>query len=79
MGLSVQNIAVKVLKTDLEDKEVSFAVKADVTNIKKDDYDDEDVTVEIQGVDVDGFEILTVYLSGKVDFNTTKTLTDRTD
>jgi len=57
MGLSVQNIAVKVLKTDLEDNEVSFAVKADVTNIKKDDYDDEDVTVEIQGVDVDGFEI----------------------
>lgn len=79
MGLSVQNIAVKVLKTDLEDNEVCFAVKADVTNIKKDDYDDEDVTVEIQGVDVDGFEILTVYLSGKVDFNTTKTLTDRTD
>lgn len=44
MGLSVQNIAVKVLKTDLEDNEVCFAVKADVTNIKKDDYDDEDVT-----------------------------------
>ncbi|MCH7319981.1 hypothetical protein MMP64_18850 [Acinetobacter sp. ANC 5659] len=35
--------------------------------------------MEIQGVDIDGFEILTVYLSGKVAFNMTKTLTDRTD
>lgn len=79
MALSVNNMAVKVLKTDLDDNEVSFAVKADVTNIKKDDYDDEDVIVEIQGVDADGFEILTVHLSGKVKFNSTKTLTDRID
>jgi ArsR family metal-binding transcriptional regulator len=40
---------------------------------------DEDVTVEIQGVDADGFEIISIYLSGKVSFNTTKTLTDRED
>lgn len=75
----IQSFGIRFDTVDIEENDVSFAVKADVTNIKKDDYDDEDVTVEIQGVDIDGFEILTVYLSGKVAFNMTKTLTDRTD
>ncbi len=79
MSVKVDNIATKVLKVSLEDNEVSFAIKADITNFKDSEYSDEDVTVEIQGVDADGFEIISIYLSGKVSFNTTKTLTDRED
>ncbi|VAX45629.1 Uncharacterised protein [Acinetobacter calcoaceticus] len=79
MSVKVDNIATKVLKVNLEDNEVSFAIKADITNFKDSEYSDEDVTVEIQGVDADGFEIISIYLSGKVLFNTTKTLTDRED
>ncbi|ELW76880.1 hypothetical protein RFH95_13760 [Acinetobacter nosocomialis] len=79
MSVKVDNIATKVLKVNLEDNEVSFAIKADITNFKDSEYSDEDVTVEIQGVDADGFEIISIYLSGKVPFNTTKTLTDRED
>ena len=79
MNIKVSNIAVKVLKVDDEDNEVSYAVKADITNIKDDEYSEENISVEIQGVDEDGFEIISVYLSGKVQFNTTKTLTDRED
>lgn len=79
MTIKVSNIAVKVLKVDDEDNEVSYAVKADITNIKDDEYSEENVSVEIQGVDEDGFEIVSVYLSGNVQFNTTKTLTDRED
>ncbi|MFV5372637.1 hypothetical protein [Acinetobacter pittii] len=79
MSVKVDNIATKVLKVNLEDNEVSFAIKADITNFKDSEYSDEDVTVEIQGVDADGFEIISIYLSGKVSFNTTKTLTDRED
>ena len=75
----IQSFGIRFDTVDIEENDVSFAVKADVTNIKKDDYDDEDVTVEIQGVDIDGFEILTVYLSGKVAKKKKKTLTDRTD
>ena len=79
MSVKVDNIATKVLKVNLEDNEVSFAIKADITNFKDSEYSDEDVTVEIQGVDADGYEIISIYLSGKVSFNTTKTLTDRED
>ena len=79
MTIKVSNITVKVLKVDDEDNKVSYAVKADITNIKDDEYSEEDVSVEIQGVDEDGFEIISVYLSGNVQFNTTKTLTDRED
>ena len=79
MTIKVSNIAVKVLKVDDEDNEVSYAIKADITNMKDDEYSEEDVSVEIQGVDEDGFEIISVYLSGNVQFNTTKTLTDRED
>lgn len=79
MTIKVSNIAVKVLKVDDEDNEFSYAVKADITNIKDDEYSEENVSVEIQGVDEDGFEIVSVYLSGNVQFNTTKTLTDRED
>lgn len=79
MTVKVSNIAVKVLKVDDEDNVVSYAIKADITNMKDDEYSEEDVSVEIQGVDEDGFEIISVYLSGNVQFNTTKTLTDRED
>ena len=79
MTVKVSNIADKVLKVDDEDNVVSYAIKADITNMKDDEYSEEDVSVEIQGVDEDGFEIISVYLSGNVQFNTTKTLTDRED
>lgn len=79
MTVKVSNIAVKVLKVDDEDNVVSYAIKADITNMKDDEYSEEDVSVEIQGVDEEGFEIISVYLSGNVQFNTTKTLTDRED
>ena len=79
MTVKVSNIAVKVLKVDDEDNVVSYAIKADITNMKDDEYSEEDVSVEIQGVDEDGFEIISVYLSGNVQFNTNKTLTDRED
>ena len=68
MTVKVSNIAVKVLKVDDEDNVVSYAIKADITNMKDDEYSEEDVSVEIQGVDEDGFEIISVYLSGNVQF-----------
>ncbi|CAM4343103.1 hypothetical protein F901_02094 [Acinetobacter dispersus] len=79
MAVKVDNIAVKILKIHDEENEISYAVKADVTNIRDDEYSNEEIGVEIQGVDLDGFEIISIYLSGKVQFNTTKTLTDRED
>lgn len=77
MAIKVSNIAVKILKVDNEENELSYAVKADITNSKDDEYSEEEVMVEIQGIDEDGFEIISVYLNGNVKFNTTKTLTDR--
>ena len=79
MGVEVTNIGVKVLKVDYDDNQVSYAIKADVTNLRDDEYSDEDVTVWLQGIDSDGFEILSLYLEGNVKLNTTKTLTDRKD
>lgn len=79
MAVKVDNIAIKILKVKNEENEISYAVKADVTNIRDDEYSNEEVSVEIQGVDIDGFEIISIYLSGRVQFNTTKTLTDRED
>ncbi|WP_120429740.1 hypothetical protein [Acinetobacter baylyi] len=79
MAVKVDNIAIKILKVNNEENEISYAVKADVTNIRDDEYSNEEVSVEIQGVDIDGFEIISIYLSGRVQFNTTKTLTDRED
>ena len=79
MGVTVSNIAVKILKFDEDENEVSYAIKAEVSNTKDDEYSDEDVSVEIQGVDAEGFEILSIYLSGHVKFDSDKVLTDRED
>lgn len=79
MAINVENISTKILKKDNEDNTISFALKADVTNIKGDEYSEEEVNIEIQGVDSEGFEIISVYLSGNVKFGTTKTLTSRED
>ncbi|TCM66802.1 hypothetical protein EC844_11192 [Acinetobacter calcoaceticus] len=79
MGVSVNDIAVKILKFDEVEKKVSFAIKAQVSNTQSDEYSDEDVSVEIQGVDAEGFEILTINLSGHVKFDSSSVLTDRED
>ncbi len=74
MSIKVENIAVKLLKTD--DDNVSYAIKADVTNNQDDETE---IFLELQGVDVDGFGILEIFLEGNIPFGQTKTLTKRED
>ena len=61
MNYVVTDIAYKVIKED-EDGWVDVAIKATVEN----QSDDEDVTVELQGVDGEGFEVCSVFLDGHV-------------
>ena len=72
MNYKVRDIAVKVLS--VEDGYTSFSIKAVVEN----QSEDEDVTVGLQGIDADGFEIESTYLSGHIPVGMTKTLTTRT-
>lgn len=74
MDYQVSEISTKVLGID-EDEYVSFAIKASVENLS----DDEDVDIELQGIDADGFEILTVFLSGHIPVGKKKILTTKED
>ena len=71
MDYKVSDIAVKVLS--VEDGSTSFSIKATVEN----QSGDEDVNVQLQGVDAEGFEIEVTYLSGHIPAGMTKTLTTR--
>jgi hypothetical protein len=71
--MTIEDIATKILKE--EDGEFSYAIKALVEN----DSDDEEVSIEIQGLDEDGFEIYSLYLSGIIPIGESKYLTTRED
>ena len=72
MSYEVFDIAYKVIKED-EDGWVDVAIKATIEN----QSDDEDVMVEIQGVDREGFEVESVVLSGRVPIGKSKVLTTK--
>ena len=72
MDYVVTNIAYKVIKED-EDDWVEGAIKATVEN----QSDDEDVMVELQGVDAEGFEVCSVFLDGRVPPGKSKVLTTK--
>ena len=72
MDYVVTDIAYKVIKEG-EDEWVDVAIKATVEN----QSDDEDVMVELQGVDGEGFEVCSVYLDGRVPLGKSKVLTTK--
>ena len=72
MDYLVTDIAYKVIKED-EDGLVDVAIKATIEN----QSDDEDVMVELQGVDKEGFEVYSVYLDGHVPLGKSKVLTTK--
>ena len=75
-NLKVSDIVVKKLKQ--EDDELTFAIKDTVSRFAKDYFgQDDNVIVEIQGVDKDGFERMSVMLQGIIPVNTTKILTTK--
>lgn len=67
----VSDISTKKFKDSEGD--ISLAVKATVKNLS----DDSDVFIEIQGIDEDGFEMLSIELSGEVPVGESKVLTTR--
>ena len=75
MPYVVSNIAVKVLKREEDEGTLDFAIKADVAN----HGENEEVMVEIQGLDRDGFEVYALYLRGRVPRGSSKTLSIKED
>jgi len=79
INCKVSDIAIKKLNED-DDGEVTFSIKATVARFPSDDGygdDDKNVSIEIQGIDIDGFERISIFLGGKVPVGTTKTLTQK--
>ena len=76
MDCEVSDIATKVISApeDGEDSYVRLAIKATVKNKKERGGD---VYIELQGVDMEGFEIETATLHGNVPLGRTRTLTTR--
>ena len=81
MDYEVSDIATKVLSIPEGDEDgyVELAIKATVKNNlkKKKKYRGDDVGIELQGVDAEGFEVDTVYLEGTIPLGGTRTLTTR--
>ena len=72
MPPEVTDILVKVLSPhDVED--IRFAIKATVYNLSV----EENVNIQLQGLDEEGFELATVHLNGTVGIGKTRTLTTR--
>ena len=71
--MKVSDIVTKVIKKEDEDGDISFAIKALIEN----DSDDEDIYVNLQGLDSDGFEIYDVTLTGKISIGKSNTLTTK--
>lgn len=69
--LVVSDIATKKIKDS--EGELSLAVKATVKNLS----DDPDVHITIQGIDEDGFELLSVSIYGEIPIGQSKILTTR--
>ena len=72
MDYLVTDIAYKVIKEN-EDGWVDVSLKATVEN----QSDDEEVMVELQGVDGEGFEVHSVFLDGHVPIGKSKVLTTK--
>ena len=76
MDYEVSDIATKVISApeDDEDGHVWLAIKATVKNKKERGGD---LYIELQGVDMEGFEIETATLHGNVPLGRTRTLTTK--
>ncbi|MDT8390112.1 MAG: hypothetical protein RRC34_06345 [Lentisphaeria bacterium] len=73
--MKVSDIATKVIEEEDDFGDTSFAIKARIEN----DSEDEDVYIELQGIDSDGFEIHEVVLSGKIPLGGSRVLTTKDD
>ena len=71
----VTNIGAKQMSEEDDAGDIWFAVKATVTNLTDDEIF---VSIDLQGVDVDDFEVKSVSLSSSLSPGESKTLTDRT-
>lgn len=69
----VSDISTKKFKDSEGD--ISVAIKATVKNLSEDTY----VELYIQGIDEDGFEMLSIELSGEIPIGDSKVLTTRED
>lgn len=71
--ITVSNIATKIVEGPNSSGDIHYAIKADVTNSGQNNQ----VSVKLQGIDGDGFELEDLYLSGDIAPGETKTLTDK--
>ncbi len=71
--ITVRDIVTRVVAENKDD--MSFAIKALVKN----ESDDTEVYVELQGLDNDGFEIYDIGLRGTIPIGASKVLTTRED
>lgn len=67
--LTISNICTKHITED--DDDVKIAIKLDVEN----NSEDEQIYVDLQGIDADGFELDSTILSAKVPVGSKKTIT----
>lgn len=72
--IRISNIAAKLMSKPDEDGNVTFAVKATVTNTS-----DEPISFafDLQGIDGDDFEVTDVFLGGELGPKESRTVTDR--
>lgn len=73
MDYKVSDVATKVIATDEDGRDVQLAIKATVENRS----DSEQITICLQGVDAEGFEVGTTHLTGTVPVGGSQTLTRR--
>lgn len=71
--IEISDIATKLVSSPDSSGDVYYAIKADVTN----NGQKQDVRVELQAVDSDGFEVADLTLRGDIPPGTSKVLTDK--
>ena len=71
--MRISDVKMKIVSTDGEN--VDFAIKALVFNDSRDD----DVLLDIQALDEEGFGLYTLYLEGIIPVGESRVLTTKTD
>ena len=71
MEYEVSDIGFRTVTDKEQDGDVKISIKATVKN----DADDDEVGVTIQGVDKDGFELASIFLAGHVPIGRSRVLT----
>ena len=71
--MRIENITTKVIMRETHRNSMTYSIKCLVEN----DTFDEDVRIDLQGLDEDGYEIDTVSISGTIPVGESKVMTTR--